>query len=145
MKGYVQWSAQTVVYSWSELRSANHSASTTVKKKMPNLNLLKVIIIYKNKDNTSNDMSQGMTKPTKWHEHPEKTQISLGIRPVWSESPLCTQWIAKDPSFLHVDSEDWSDWADAQVIWLGRCPGWSESSLCTHAILFCFVMRWLIS
>ena len=25
------------------------------------------------------------------------------------------QWVAKDPSFLHVDSEDWSDWADAQA------------------------------
>ena len=29
-----------------------------------------------------------MTKPTKWHERPAKTQISLGIRPVWSESSL---------------------------------------------------------
>ena len=35
-----------------------------------------------------------------------KTQISLGIRPVWSESSLCAQWVAKDPSFLHADSED---------------------------------------
>ena len=40
---------------------------------------------------------------------PAKTQISLGIRPVWSESSLCTQWVAKDPSFLHLDSEDWSN------------------------------------
>ena len=30
-----------------------------------------------------------MTKPTKWHVHPLKTQNSLGIRPVWSESLLC--------------------------------------------------------
>ena len=37
---------------------------------------------------------------------PAKTQISLGIRPVWSESSLSTQWVAKGPSFLHVDSED---------------------------------------
>ena len=29
-----------------------------------------------------------MTKPTKWHVRPAKTQISLGIRPVWSESSL---------------------------------------------------------
>ena len=35
-----------------------------------------------------------------------KTQISLDIRPVWSESSLCAQWVAKDPSFLHADSED---------------------------------------
>ena len=37
---------------------------------------------------------------------PAKTQISLGSHPVWSESSLCTQWVAKDPSFLHADSED---------------------------------------
>ena len=29
-----------------------------------------------------------MTKPTEWHVCPAKTQISLGIRPVWSESSL---------------------------------------------------------
>ena len=44
-----------------------------------------------------------------------KTKFSLGIRPVWSEYSLCIQWVAKDPSFLHADSEDWSDWADAQA------------------------------
>ena len=27
----------------------------------------------------------------------------------------CAQWVAKDPSFLHADSEEWSDWADAQI------------------------------
>ena len=37
---------------------------------------------------------------------PAKTQISLGIRPVWSESSLCAQWVAKVPMFLHADSED---------------------------------------
>ena len=34
------------------------------------------------------------------------SQISLGIRPAWSESSLCAQWVAKDPSFLHADSEN---------------------------------------
>ena len=47
-----------------------------------------------------------MTKPTKWHVGPAKTQISLGIRPVWSESSLCAQWVAKDLSILHADSEE---------------------------------------
>ena len=37
---------------------------------------------------------------------PVKTPISLGILPVWSESSLGAQWVAKDPSFLHTDSED---------------------------------------
>ena len=27
---------------------------------------------------------------------------------------LCAQWLAKDP-MIHADSEDWSDWADAQA------------------------------
>ena len=31
-------------------------------------------------------MSHAMKKPIKWHVRPEKTQISLVIRPVWSES-----------------------------------------------------------
>ena len=50
---------------------------------------------------------------------PAKTQLSLGIRPVWSESLLCAQWVAKDPSFLHVDSED-SDQTGriSRLIWI---------------------------
>ena len=45
---------------------------------------------------------------------PAKTQISMGICPVWSESSLCPQWVDKEQSFLRADS--------------GR-PDWSESSL----------------
>ena len=45
-------------------------------------------------------------KTKKMTVRPAKTQISLDIRPVWSESSLCAQWLAKDPSFLHADSED---------------------------------------
>ena len=45
-------------------------------------------------------------KTNKMSVHPAKTQISLGIRHVWSESSLCAQWVAKDPRFLHADSED---------------------------------------
>ena len=69
-----------------------------------------------------------------WHDktnkvtvRPAKTQISLGIRPVWSESSLCTQWVAKDPSFLHVDSKD-SDQTGRmpRLIWVlaGRTVTW---------------------
>ena len=42
-------------------------------------------------------------------EHSEDSDP--GIRPVWSESSQCAQWIAKDLTFLHADSEDWLDWA----------------------------------
>ena len=37
---------------------------------------------------------------------PANTQISMGIRPVWSESLLFTHWVFKVPRFLHADSED---------------------------------------
>ena len=45
-------------------------------------------------------------KTNKMSVRPAKTQICLGIRPVWSEFSLCAQWVVKDPSFLHADSED---------------------------------------
>ena len=54
-------------------------------------------------------------KTNKMSVRPAKTQINLGICPVWSESSLCAQWVAKDPSFFHVESKDWSNWADTQA------------------------------
>ena len=66
---------------------------------------------------------------------PAKTQIGLGIRPVWPESSLCAQWVANDPHILHADSED-SDQPGrmARLIWVfaGR----------SHFV--CFVIRRLI-
>ena len=73
-------------------------------------------------------------KNNKTSVRPAKTQISLGIRPVWSESSLCAHWVAKDARFLHADSEDWSDWAEAQA---DRCLHWEH----THFVGF--VMSWL--
>ena len=80
-------------------------------------------------------LSRLMTKPTKWHVRPAKTQISLGIRPVWSESSLYAQWVDKDLSFLHADSED-SDQT-------GRLPRliWVFAGCTCHFVVF--VMRWL--
>ena len=66
-------------------------------------------------------------KTNKMSVRPAKTQISLGIRPVWSQSSLCAQWEAKDPSFLHADSED-SDQTGRmpRLIWVfaGRTVTW---------------------
>ena len=50
------------------------------------------------------DPSHGKTNKMKCA--PAKTRISLGIHAVRSESSLCAQWVAKDPSFLHADSKD---------------------------------------
>ena len=44
-------------------------------------------------------------KKKKWSLRPAKTQISLDIRPVWSESLQCAHWVAEDLRFLHADSK----------------------------------------
>ena len=58
-------------------------------------------------------------KTNKVSVRPAKTQISLGIRPVLSAFSLCAQGVAKDPSFLHVDSKD-SDQTERmpRLIWV---------------------------
>ena len=66
------------------------------------------------------NMSRNMTKPTKWHVHPAKTQISLGIRPVWSVFSVCSTG-SLGPKL--------SSCGQRRLISLGRCSGWSESSL----------------
>ena len=85
-----------------------------------------------------NRMSCHMTKPTKWPKHPVKTQISLGICTVWSESSLsawrnlgslATQW---------VHSKDWLDWADTQTDWSLH---WVHVSFCW----FCHVAAHMYS
>ena len=94
-------------------------------------------------------MSRLVTRPTKWHVCPAKTQISLGI---WSESSLCAQWVAKDPSFLHADSED-SDQTGRmpRLIWVfagrtyhfvGFVTRWLKCS--AHEIMALFVLRKII-
>ena len=45
-------------------------------------------------------------KTNKMAYAPSEDSVSLGSHPVWSESSLCAQWVAKDPRFLHADSQD---------------------------------------
>ena len=67
---------------------------------------------------------------------PGKTQISLGMRPVWSESSLCAHWVAKDPSFLYADSKDSDQTGQVpRLIWV--FPGRT-----CHFVWF--VVRWLV-
>ena len=55
-----------------------------------------------------------MIKPTKWL-CAQRRQISLGIRPVWSESSL-SGWRKLGSLDTHwAHSKDCSDWADAQA------------------------------
>ena len=71
-------------------------------------------------------------KTNKITVRPAKTQISLGIRPVWSETSLCAQWVVRTQAFFMRTAKT--------LIGLGGCPGWSESSLSTHTILL--VLTW---
>ena len=71
-------------------------------------------------------------KTNKMSVRPVKTPISLGIRPVWSESSLCAPWVAKGASFFSCGQR--------RLIRVGGCPGWSESSLDAHSLCwFCHV------
>ena len=77
-----------------------------------------------------NQMSHLMKKTTKWHVRPAKTQISLGIRPVWSEFSL-SAWRKLGSLATH-----WADSNDSDQT--GRMPRltclrWAHS----HFVGFC--------
>ena len=65
-----------------------------------------LVVGYRSGANNPKSLEPRHDNTNKMTVRPAKTQISLGIRPVWSESLLCAQGVAKDPSLLHADSED---------------------------------------
>ena len=68
-----------------------------------------------------NHMSRNVRKRTFWHVRPTKTQISLRVRAVWSESSLST-W----RNFVSLAIQN----APMKILMrLCECAGWSESSL----------------
>ena len=91
------------------------------------------------------NMSRNMTKPTKWHLRPAKTQISLGIRLDWSESSL-SAWRKLVLSYpLSAQQRLWSDWRVPRLIWVfaGHIhPVWSESSLSAWRKLGSLATQW---
>ena len=76
-----------------------------------------------------------MTKPTKWFVRPAKTQISLDIRSVWSESSL-SAWRKLGSLATHWAHSEGSDQT-------GRMPRliWVFARRTNHFVVF--VMRWL--
>ena len=84
----------------------------------------------------SPNLSHLMTKPTKWHVRQAKTQISLGIRPVWSESSL-SAWRKLGPLAPY-----WAHSEDSDQT--GRMPRliWVFAECTCHFVGF--VMRRLI-
>ena len=67
------------------------------------------------------DMNRATTFSTRLHVHQAKTQVSLRIRTVWSESSLSA----------------WGRWVTTKTLILSDCgcTDWSESSLGVQAIL----------
>ena len=57
---------------------------------------------------------------------PSKDSDQPGQPPVWSESSLCAQWVAKVQCFFM--------WTVKTLIRLDECPRWSESSLGVQVI-----------
>ena len=105
-----------VVMTWScgnnsQLKSHQHCQGGKIcllVKKMDLWYLSKILFLNPRQNE---HVSRLTTKPTRWHVHPAKTQISLGMCSVLSEYLLCAQWVAKDPRCPHADSEDSSsDW-----------------------------------
>ena len=67
---------------------------------------------------------------------PAKTQISLGIRPVWSESSLGALSVTKRPNDSSCGQRRlWSDWADDQTDLGFR---WAHRSATNALGLMCF-------
>ena len=59
-----------------------------------------------------------------WQNQQNDVCAQWRLRSAWAsiqsdQRLCCALWVAKDPSFLHADSEDWSDWVDDQT---GRMP-----------------------
>ena len=73
-------------------------------------------------------LSRCPLKGTSRHACPSKTQISLRIRTVWSESSMGALWVAKDPRFYR--------WKTKTLIRLWGCADWFQSSLYVHANLY---------
>ena len=83
------------------------------------------------------NLSANSNRKRNWFElpHDKTNKMTTPFCPFWSEPWLCTQCVAKDPSFLHADSEDSDQTA--------RMPGpiWV---CCVHNHFTGFVMRRLI-
>ena len=70
-------------------------------------------------------LSRLMTKPTKWTVRPAKTQMSLGMHPVWSESSL-SAWRNSGPLTTYWAHSEDSDqtWRMPRLIWVfAGCTG----------------------
>ena len=76
-----------------------------------------------------------MTKPTKWSVQPVKTQINLGIHPVWSESSL-SAWRKLGSLATHWAHSEDSDQTGRSLRWAHMPLYWfSHEAAHIHVII----------
>ena len=116
---------------WSPIlcENCNHKQCTTAH----NISFLPFLVLQ----SSQQYLSHVKTKPTKWHARPAKTQIGLGMCPVWSESSL-SAWRKLGSLATHWAHSEDSD----QTGWMPRLI-WVISGGTCHFV--CFVMTRLLS
>ena len=111
------WCRELVFHRWRVWHQTTSSYWNTVRRKAKKL-LTSKFIHEPPHDKTNNVAVR-----------PAKTQISLGIRPVWSESSL-SAWrkLGSLATQLSAQRRFWSDWADAQadlsLLWVHKSFCW---------------------
>ena len=87
-------------------------------------------------------LSRGTAFLTKLHVRPAKTQISLRIRAVWSESSQGTLWVAKDLKRLHTDIEDSDQPArKRRLIWVFAARTWNLVGNAVSRLIWFFLWQ----
>ena len=88
-----------------------------------------ILIKYFGKSELNCNWAASWQNKKKWHVHPAKTQISLGICPDWSESSLSAWRKHWSLATLWAHSEDWSDWA--HILLVLSCGGSNHNWIVT--------------
>ena len=99
----IKWQLQLPPYKGANHFKGIHEALSRAGLSIPLIPGLSIPLIPWNR------LSRHTAKPAKWHVRQVKTQIILGIHPVWSEK----SWVRDYP--LSVQRRLWSDWANAQA------------------------------
>ena len=111
------WESSDYLVESSEIESSTNMTNTTTNLIVMSLVPGDIILKSGNKSH----MSVSMTKPTKWHVHPVKTD-QTGHPPVWSESSRSARRKLGSLTTHKMHSE-------------GRCPSWSAFTLGAQVIL----------
>ena len=138
--------ADVLVYRLEYTTTRHMLETCTDKVKVMTYGFLRQIKINGQRIESFEKDQSSLTKDTYWNEprhdkankmnvRPAKTQISLGIRPVWSVFTVRMKkaWVLSYP--LSAQRRLWPDWADAQA---------DLSLRWAHTHFVGFVMSWLI-